>query len=308
MAETKSIKVVQVQMNPIRKDTLASLAAASHHLQNFSAADNIDLVIFPELCFSGYFFADHEDVAPVLEYSNEGPTFDFCSAQAIRLESYVICSYPEKDRLLEKTSYISQMVIGPDGALLKSYRKHLLWMPHDDAWATAGPGWETFDLKNRQGVELKVGLGVCNDLWAGGHGRDPRGLARFWRDHGCDVIAFSSNLPFAATQCRRRDHETDELWDSRYEHTMMANWWLGPLQPLYLAETPTQTPLRPCVALMTNRCGGEDFFNVRAAEPKTQYMQSAGCSVILKFSPAIEVLSQSPLVHEKVTCLDIKIC
>ena len=203
MAETKSIKVVQVQMNPIRKDTLASLAAASHHLQNFSAADNIDLVIFPELCFSGYFFADHEDVAPVLEYSNEGPTFDFCSAQAIRLESYVICSYPEKDRLLEKTSYISQMVIGPDGALLKSYRKHLLWLVHDPAWATAGPGWETFDLKNRQGVVLKVGLGVCNDLWANGQGRDHMDLARFWRDQGCDVIAFSTNFPFAPTQCRR---------------------------------------------------------------------------------------------------------
>jgi hypothetical protein len=59
---------------------------------------------------------------------------------------------------------------------------------------------------------------------------------------------------------------------------------------------------------MTNRCGGEDFFNVRAAEPKMQYMESGGCSVILKFSPAIEVLSQSPFIQEKVICLDIKIC
>jgi protein N-terminal amidase len=99
MDQTKSIKVIQVQMNPIRKDTLASLANGTGHLEKFSAADNIDLVIFPELCFSGYYFANHEDIAPVLEYSNEGPTFDFCSAQAIRLRSYVICGYPEKDRL-----------------------------------------------------------------------------------------------------------------------------------------------------------------------------------------------------------------
>ena len=99
MAETKSIKVVQVQMNPCRKDTLKSLVNATRHLEKFSVADNIDLVIFPELGFSGYFFADGEDIGPVLEYSNEGPTFDFCSAQAIRLGSYVVCSYPEKDRL-----------------------------------------------------------------------------------------------------------------------------------------------------------------------------------------------------------------
>jgi hypothetical protein len=198
------------------------------------------------------------------------------------------------------------MVVGPDGVLLKSYRKHLLFNPYDSAWATPGPGFETLDLKNRQGMELKVGLGICNDLWAGGHGVDQRNLARFWRDQACDVIAFSTNLPFGAIQQKRRDNDTDHTFHSRCEYTMMANWWLGPLQPLYLAETPT--PLRPCVALMTNRCGGEDFFNVRAAEPKMQYMESAGCSVILKFSPAIEVLSQSPLTQEKVTCLDIKIC
>jgi hypothetical protein len=59
---------------------------------------------------------------------------------------------------------------------------------------------------------------------------------------------------------------------------------------------------------MTNRCGGEDFFNVRAAEPKIKYMESGGSSVILKFSPAIEVLSQSPLTQEKVICLDVRIC
>jgi protein N-terminal amidase len=127
MAESKTIKVVQVQMNPTRKDTLSSLATATGHLETFSAADNLDLVIFPELGFSGYFFADGKDIGPVLEYSNEGPTFDFCSAQAIRLGCYVITSYPEKDRLKEGTSYISQMVVGPDGALVKNYRKTLLW-------------------------------------------------------------------------------------------------------------------------------------------------------------------------------------
>jgi predicted amidohydrolase len=306
MAESKTIKVVQVQMNPTRKDTLSSLATATGHLETFSAADNLDLVIFPELGFSGYFFADGKDIGPVLEYSNEGPTFDFCSAQAIRLGCYVITSYPEKDRLKEGTNYISQMVVGPDGALVKNYRKTLLWMLHDPCWASAGTGYDTFVLKNRQGVELKVGLGICNDLWAVAQNRDRRGLARYWRDQGCDVIAFSTNFPMEFIEETRRDNDTEETWNARNHFKMLGNYWLAPLQPLYLAES--EAPLKPCVAIMTNRCGGEDFFNIRAAEPKMELMEGAGCSVILKFSPAIEVLSQSPMIEDKAICLDIKIC
>ena len=105
---------------------------------------------------------------------------------------------------------------------------------------------------------------------------------------------------------QRRDYDTDQTWNSRNEWKMLGHYWLSPLQPLYLAES--STPLKPCVAIMTNRCGGEDFFNVRAAEPKMELMEGAGCSVILKFSPAIEVLSQSPMIEENVTCLDIQIC
>jgi predicted amidohydrolase len=131
------------------------------------------------------------------------------------------------------------MVDGPDGVLVKSYGKHLLWLPDVYAWATAGPGFETFDLKNRKGVVLKVGLGICKDFWASGHGRDQRDLARFWRDQGCDVIAFSTNFSFGAIQQKRRDNDTDQTLNSRCEYTMLDNWWLSPLQPIYLAETPT---------------------------------------------------------------------
>lgn len=111
MSQEKSLKVLQVQNLPVHKDPVQSMKNASKMIEKYTAEDQIELLIFPELSFSGYFFHNSQDIAPYLENNNEGPTFTWCSAQAKRLGCYVACSYPEKDRHNEGVNYLAQMVV-----------------------------------------------------------------------------------------------------------------------------------------------------------------------------------------------------
>ena len=65
-------------------------------IAGYTEEDKIDVLICPELCFTGYFFKDREDVKEVLEFKDEGKTLDWCRKHAKRLGSYVFASYPEK--------------------------------------------------------------------------------------------------------------------------------------------------------------------------------------------------------------------
>ena len=56
------------------------------------------MVIFSEMCFSGYLFKDFDAIEPFLEVAGKGPTFEFISSLAKKLKSYVLCGYPEKDK------------------------------------------------------------------------------------------------------------------------------------------------------------------------------------------------------------------
>ena len=55
-----------------------------------------DLVIFPELGFSGYIFDDTRDIEEYLEFKDRGPKYDFMKDLARKLDSYVVYSIPEK--------------------------------------------------------------------------------------------------------------------------------------------------------------------------------------------------------------------
>ena len=47
-----------------------------------SIKDEIDLLILPELVFTGYDFDNKEDIKPFLEVAGKGPTFEWCQLKA----------------------------------------------------------------------------------------------------------------------------------------------------------------------------------------------------------------------------------
>ena len=129
----RTIKTVVVQTNPIKKNVRMSLERTREMLDSFgnsksghglSKDDEIDLVIFPELGFSGYIFDDTRDIEEYLEFKDRGPTYDFMNDLARKLDSYVVYSIPEKviDELVADGEY--------NRILIFSYFIFRLWISH----------------------------------------------------------------------------------------------------------------------------------------------------------------------------------
>lgn len=114
-----------------------------------------ELVVFPELCCTGYSFLSEEQAARVCEKS-DGPTFRFMQSAAASLGAYVAWGYVESDG---RQLYNSATVVGPNGHQVTKYRKVNLFST-DFLWAKPGVGSAPI-------VQTEIGLLsviVCRDL------------------------------------------------------------------------------------------------------------------------------------------------
>ena len=136
-------------------------------LSEINPEQKVDILVLSEMVFTGYKFADKKDIEPYLEKAGEGPTFEWCKQQALRLGCWVFCGYPEilVDENKETHLYNSQMVITPSGEFVKSYKKHFLY-DTDKTWAEPGPGFDTMELFLPRSPEhkVKIGHGICMDI------------------------------------------------------------------------------------------------------------------------------------------------
>jgi predicted amidohydrolase len=135
-----------------------------------------DIVVCPEMATSGYVWRDAAALRPHAEPAR-GPTFELLSPIARRNRSWVVVGFPElaRDRL-----YNAALVIGPDGSLVCTYRKVLLYEA-DLAWARPG--------NTRMLCESNFGLlapAICMDL------NDP-GFPRFLEAKAPAVVCFATN-------------------------------------------------------------------------------------------------------------------
>jgi len=89
------IKVVSLQMLPIHKEVQKSMQKAESILSEITPELKVDILVLSEMVFTGYKFADKKDIEPYLEKAIEGPTFEWCKQQALRLGCWVFCGYPE---------------------------------------------------------------------------------------------------------------------------------------------------------------------------------------------------------------------
>jgi len=110
---------------------------------------DIDVLLMPEMAFTGYCFTGREEIFPYCEKGAEGPTSRWCAATARRLGCLVVCGFPEQTGI--GPLYNSLLVMHPEGRLLHVVRKHFLYTT-DETWASEGPGFEQADLP---------GLGPC---------------------------------------------------------------------------------------------------------------------------------------------------
>jgi protein N-terminal amidase len=55
-----------------------------------------DILLLPEMAFSGYMFDSKEEVEPFTEKCGEGLTFQWCANTAREYNCMVVAGYPEK--------------------------------------------------------------------------------------------------------------------------------------------------------------------------------------------------------------------
>ncbi|KAI7897538.1 carbon-nitrogen hydrolase, partial [Cokeromyces recurvatus] len=146
------------QFDPKWGDVEGNMNKASSLLREYKEGD-IDILILPEMAFTGYVFNSIEEIMPYLEDSEKGPTVKWAKEQetiAIRLKCFVIVGYPQKK---DQFNYNSICCVNSNGEVILTYQKSFLYET-DENWATEGSGFISTHI-NGLG---KVGFGICMDL------------------------------------------------------------------------------------------------------------------------------------------------
>ncbi|KAK9381466.1 carbon-nitrogen hydrolase [Kockiozyma suomiensis] len=145
--------------------------------RRYSASSSpIDLLVLPELAFTGYAFPSADAILPYTELTARGHTTLWAQQTALRLGCHVVVGYPERHSPSSSTTtvlYNSAVVVSPAGKVLHNYRKHFLYEA-DERWgASSGPdGFLSFELDRSHSNEttplqtspIKVAIGICMDL------------------------------------------------------------------------------------------------------------------------------------------------
>jgi len=186
------MKIALLQFAPLIGERTKNEQKADLMLEKFTIKDGVDLLILPEMIFTGYVFSGKEHIYPYLE-DEKGPTFQWCSKQAKRLNCYVAAGYPQiVKKGAEEKFYNSQCIVAPNGELVKTYHKTFLYET-DETWAEEGHSFECIEIPEL-GIQ-KAGLGICMDI-------NPRQFkapfeafefGNFHKTNNVQLIIFSSN-------------------------------------------------------------------------------------------------------------------
>ncbi|RYP78269.1 hypothetical protein DL771_000746 [Monosporascus sp. 5C6A] len=132
---------------------------------NRANPEDLDLLVLPELAFSGYNFQSLRDIAPFLEPSKAGITSLWARTTALKYNCVVAAGYPEKVDVSRNwpTSpeyYNSLIVVNSDGETIANYRKTHLYYT-DETWALENPNG--FYRGYLPGIG-RTAMGICMDL------------------------------------------------------------------------------------------------------------------------------------------------
>ena len=147
-----------------------------------AAAESVDadVVVFPELCFTGYFFQSKEELA---EYADEfdGETISNFKEIAQKRDKIIVLGFAEKEG---DKFYNSAAILFPDEKKNRVYRKTHLFYKEKFCFEPGNTGYFTIKDEER---DLNLGVMICYD-W-----RFPE-AARTLALKGADLIVCPSNL------------------------------------------------------------------------------------------------------------------
>ncbi len=169
------MRVGFVQLAPILADRDATIAKIDRLLEG---VDLPDLLVFPELCNSGYNFTSPRQARQLAETVEDSIFLAYLAEICRRAGCFIVTGINE---LAGESLYNTAVLLGPDGYIGK-YRKLHLFLNEKDIFRPGDLGLPVFDLGF-----CRLGMLICFD-WI---------FPEAWRVlalQGADIICHPSNL------------------------------------------------------------------------------------------------------------------
>lgn len=169
------LKAAIIQFAPFLGDVEKNSALIAELLEQTHDAD---LVVLPELAFTGYNFTSVEMAHKLAEVPEESSIVAMLHEVASKNAQYIISGFNE---MAGEILYNSSLLVGPEG-LMGCYRKMHLFMNEKDIFQPGDSQLEVFDIGF-----CKLGMQICFDYL----------FPEPWRvlaQEGAEVIIHPSNL------------------------------------------------------------------------------------------------------------------
>jgi predicted amidohydrolase len=214
-----------------------------------ASPEDLDLLVLPELAFTGYNFKSLSHISPFLEPSCAGVTSLWARTTALKHNCIVAAGYPEKVDVSQNwpTSeeyYNSLIVVNEDGDTIVNYRKTHLYYT-DETWA----------LENAKGFfggyipgVGETAMGICMDI-------NPYRFEMPWSKYefASHVLAINANVVVLSMAWLTREDAREFSRMPKDPDMDTLTYWVARLEPLIRSEGDDEI-----IVIFANRCGVED--------------------------------------------------
>jgi protein N-terminal amidase len=156
------MRLALVQTNPQLGTVQSNIERASTLLSQLPQ-HQLDLIILPELAFSGYNFTSAKHILPYVETSSSSPSRDWARKVAKEYNAKVLIGLPTQDEDRHNTASL----VDETGEVMHEYHKTHMF-DTDYKWGcTSGPGFSYFPLTFKNALStgtIRTTIGICMDL------------------------------------------------------------------------------------------------------------------------------------------------
>ncbi|PBP16608.1 hypothetical protein BUE80_DR012669 [Diplocarpon rosae] len=242
------MKIACLQFAPQVGDVDNNLNRADSVLSRANPQE-LDLLVLPELAFSGYNFKSLQHISPYLEPTTAGITSLWARTTALKYDCVVTVGYPEKVDITPRWPaspeyYNSAITVSAEGETNANYRKSFLYYA-DETWALEGP--DGFYDGEIDGLGI-VAMGICMDL-------NPYKFEAPWTawEFAYHILRKSADLVIISMAWLTREDARAFSRTPREPDMETLSYWLARLEPVIRAEGDGEI-----IVVLANRCGAED--------------------------------------------------
>ena len=283
------LRVACMQMNPLHNQVQRNCERAFEMLKRReNDLKGLDLLVLPEMAFTGYHWRDADHIQKVLENGN-GRTHKWCKTVAKMLQCVVCCGVPRK---VQKRRVNSMIVTSPSGKLVEQVDKVHLY-ESDKTWAEPGDGFKS--VQTVEGLPVSpVGFGICMDINPADFKAPPEKFefANFHLQRGSKLLVFTS------AWCKNHPDDQAEAFAEKSDQELSRetiNAWLSRLRPLHGKEV---------IFVCANRVGKEELRLLGRDTDLSNQFCGTSCVISLRDQKVVKHLSAS---EEDILVADIPI-